>query len=490
MNKITINITGMHCRSCEILLENELSQIAGVKKVESSYKKGVVEISYDKKKPDESEIEKAVRQVGYSIGSQNEKEIINKNPGDYKDLGLAFLFLLGIYLIAKNLGLTNINLASGANNPSGLFVVLLTGLTAGFSTCLALVGGLVLGVSARHAEKYSQTSAKQKFKPHIFFNLGRILGFALLGGALGSLGSLFQLSSLAMGILTIAVGIVMLITGLQLTAIFPALDKIKFTWPKFFSRVLGLKKHQGKYSHKSSALLGAMTFFLPCGFTQAMQLYAVSAGNPLSGALIMGTFALGTVPGLLGIGGITSVIRGTLAPKFFKLAGLLVIFFAFFNIANGYNLTGWQINQTSSGDSSLVNNISATPENGVQIIRMTQLSNGYSPNKFTVQKGISVKWIITGQDPLSCSSSIVIPKMNLSKKLVKGENVVEFTPTESGALKFSCSMGMYTGVFNVVDEKDKASSASKLDTALSSSAASGSCHMSSGSCGCSGMSVQ
>ena len=125
-----------------------------------------------------------------------------------------------------------------------------------------------------------------------------------------------------------------------------------------------------------------------------MQLYAMSTGNFLSGALIMGAFALGTAPGLLGIGGLTSVLKGAFAKKFFKFAGVLVIV-SLFNISNGANLTGWK--------PSLKRNIVAeepaddpnvTIENGVQIVKMDQLAGGYKPNSFTIQKGIPVKWII------------------------------------------------------------------------------------------------
>jgi len=323
---------------------------------------------------------------------------------------------------------------------------------------MALVGGLVLSLSARHAEKHPEASSLQKFRPHIYFNLGRISGFFLLGGMLGSLGSIFQISSFYLGIMTIAVGVVMLILGLQLIEIFPFLGKIKFTLPKFISRFSGIKNHQKEYSHKNSMFMGALTFFLPCGFTQAMQLYAVSTGSFWGGGLAMGLFALGTAPGLLGIGGLTSIVKGIFAKRFFKLAGLVVIFFSISNIANGYTLTGWQLGPALNNDLAIQAEISdpnVTIENGVQVVRMKQLSSGYSPNKFTIKKGIRVKWIIDGQDSYSCSGFIVMSKMNISKRLSPGENIIEFTPEETGTLKFSCAMGMYTGSFNVVDNSGK-----------------------------------
>ncbi len=82
---------------------------------------------------------------------------------------------------------------------------------------------------------------------------------------------------------------------------------------------------------------------------------------------------------------------------------------------------------------------------------MTETNSGYTPNKFTIKKGVPVKWIIDGQAPYSCASAIGIPKLKIRAFLKAGENVIEFTPTEVGALKFSCSMGMYTGVFDVIE---------------------------------------
>ncbi|MEK7127591.1 MAG: cupredoxin domain-containing protein, partial [Patescibacteria group bacterium] len=196
--------------------------------------------------------------------------------------------------------------------------------------------------------------------------------------------------------------------------------------------------------------------FLPCGFTQAMQLFAMSSGSPVTGALTLGTFALGTAPGLLGVGGLTSVIKGTAARIFFKTAGLVVILLAVFNISNGYNLSGLDIlNQIGDvfGPPPIAIGASASTaniKNGVQVIKMDQTSGGYSPNSFTITAGVPVRWEINSIDPHSCAASIVMQKYNIRKTLDPGINVIEFTPTQVGQVKFTCSMGMYQGVFNVV----------------------------------------
>lgn len=464
MNAKTIPIKGMHCRSCEILIEDELMKLHGVKKAIVSEKRGIAEIYY-KGSIEEKEIEKAVCAAGYTIGVNEQKPMFSKRMQDYVDLGFAFLILILLYMIGNTIGIFNFSL-KGTGNYGSLPIVLLVGLTAGVSTCMALVGGLVLAASARFVEKHPQATLLQKFKPHLFFNAGRILSFFVLGGVIGYAGSFFQLSTTTLGLLTVAVGVVMVVMGLQLTEIFPRLNGLQFTLPKGISRMLGIKEQSEKeYSSKNSFIMGASTFFLPCGFTQAMQLFAISSGSPTTGALTMGVFALGTAPGLLGIGGLTSLVKGAFAKPFFKFAGLVVIFMAIFNISNGLNLSGIDVNAFINQKVSSIpgNDPNVTFENGVQIVKMRQTSTGYSPNSFTIKKGVPVKWIVTSEDAFTCAASIVSSKLGIRKNLEAGENIIEFTPTEAGQARFTCSMGMYSGVFNIVDEFDSPA-ASFIDT--------------------------
>lgn len=441
----------MHCKSCEILVEDQLKEVKDVRKVVVNHQKDTAEIYYHGNSPDLEAIKTAITKAGYSVGKEETKGWFSKNKADYKELGMAALFLVGLYFILKGLGLTSLNILPSNDGGITVSLVLLIGLTAGFSTCMALVGGLVLGLSARHNELHPEATPLEKFRPHLFFNLGRVIGYAFLGGLLGLLGSAIQLSTFSLGVLTIIVGLIMLIMGLQLIEIFPWAHKLKLTLPKGLSRVLGIGGHQKEYSHKSSTILGASTFFLPCGFTQAMQVIAISTGSFFYGGVVMGLFALGTVPGLLSLGGLTSAVKGAFAQKFFKFAGLVVLLFALFNISNGLGLTGWNLAYGQTANVN-INDPNVTLENGVQVVRMKQSANGYSPNNFTIKQGVPVKWVIDSQSQFSCASSIVMPKYNIRKNLVKGENIIEFTPKEIGRIPFSCSMGMYTGVFNVVDK--------------------------------------
>jgi sulfite exporter TauE/SafE/copper chaperone CopZ len=462
MDKITVPIAGMHCRSCEILVEEKLSEIQGVRKSVVSYRKGRAEIFYAKRKPDAGEIERAVEAAGYTVGPAGAKKPwIVRDAGAYADFGIALACVAVLYVVLRSTGLSDALMAAGGAAPAGVSVALLVGLAAGFSSCLALVGGLVLGVSARYAERHPEADPKEKFRPHLFFNAGRVFSYALLGGALGSLGSFLQLSGVALGVVMVAVGAVMLLLGLKLTGLFPRLESVGLTLPKGVGRALGLGGPAREYSHRGAFMLGALTFFLPCGFTQAMQVYAIGTGSFVQGALAMGLFALGTAPGLLGVGGLASAVRGTLARRFFVFSGVVVVLLALFNIDNGLGLAGWRTGEPPVPASRNFSKAATAPkpedpnvkmEDGVQVVRMTEHARGYTPNRFTVRKGVPVRWVIDAQEPYSCASSLTVSKLGVRRNLVAGENVIEFTPKETGQIPFSCSMGMYRGAFTVVEE--------------------------------------
>ena len=503
MNKTVVPIKGMHCRSCELLIEDELKNIPGVKKVEVSHKKACAEVYYTNSELKVDDVDKAVKNAGYGIGLAEKPPLFSSKVEDYMDIIYAGIVLFFLFILVDGLGLSKY-FAVNPNHPSNLLTVALIGITAGFSTCMALIGGIVLGVSARFSQANASATSFEKFKPHLFFNLGRIVSYTILGGAIGLLGSFFQFSGTSLGLVTAAVALVMLTLGLQLTGLFPRLQNISFSMPKGISKLLGIKEQEQKeYSHKNAFLMGGSTFFLPCGFTQAMQLYAVSTGSFVSGAAIMGIFALGSAPGLLSIGGLTAAIKGALAQKFFKFAGVVVSLLAFFNLNNGLNLLG---TNPLAGIGSRINAYAASDkkadikvDNGVQVVRMDQTARGYSPNKFTVMVGVPVKWIITSKDPNSCASSIVSSKLNVRQSLHPGENVIEFTPKEIGTIKFSCSMGMYTGSFNVVEKGSNNGQANNNEAQvlaanapqpLGQPTANGSCGGGGGGCGCGGGKAQ
>lgn len=80
----------------------------------------------------------------------------------------------------------------------------------------------------------------------------------------------------------------MLFLGINLTGLSPRLGAVSITLPKFLGKNLG----SDASTPLATMATGALTFFLPCGFTLAMQAYAVSTGSFMAGAMAMAFFAL------------------------------------------------------------------------------------------------------------------------------------------------------------------------------------------------------
>ena len=131
----------------------------------------------------------------------------------------------------------------------------------------------------------------------------------------------------------------MLILGINLLDVFPWAKRLQLSMPQFLAkRAYGTRE----MNHQLTPLLvGVVTFFLPCGFTQSMQLYTLSTGSFIQGAFTMGAFALGTLPALALVSfsslGVSKQARRGI---FFKTAGLIVIAFALFNLINSLVIIG------------------------------------------------------------------------------------------------------------------------------------------------------
>ncbi len=335
-NKLVVPVAGLHCKACEILTEDSLKEIKNVKKASVNHKTGLAEIIYEGDEPSMQEVGASLKAVGYGLGKYREngsnEDKGQKNKEANNDRGFSYWFsvfaaVLIIYWLLNRANV--IDFGNIAQDGFSASMAILIGLVAGVSTCLAIVGGLVLSVSANYAKNHPEASRAQKFKPQIFFNLGRILGFFVLGGILGLAGSALKISILTNSIITIIIGIVILVLGLKLLEISPVINRFDFSLPKKFGRIAKIN---------NPLLLGALTFFLPCGFTQAMQVYALGTGSFWQGGLVMALFALGTAPGLLGIGGLSALTGKKKSKIFFLLAGIVVVAFGFFNLANGYRL--------------------------------------------------------------------------------------------------------------------------------------------------------
>jgi sulfite exporter TauE/SafE len=313
------------------MIESELGDLPYLTHVKSSLKNNSVEVvgDFGNKTPEQiaEELTVLLKSHGYTVSV--EKKIKENKWADFKialPIALAFVVL---FVVLQKIGL--VNLVNAGDVTYGTAFVI--GIIASLSTCMAVVGGLLLSMSATFAKE------GDKIKPQLMFHGGRIVSFFVLGGAIGAAGSAFTLSTSATFILGLVVGLVMLILGINLLDVFHWAKKLQPGMPKFIAkRAHGVSK----LNHTLTPLLvGVATFFLPCGFTQSMQLYTLTTGSFLEGGLTMLSFAFGTLPVLALISFSSfSIQNNSKAGIFFKTAGLIVIMFALFNIINSLVVIG------------------------------------------------------------------------------------------------------------------------------------------------------
>ena len=322
--------------------------------------------------------------------------------------------------------------------------------------CLVMVGGLVLGFSASHAASLAASGRTRpsfaiRMRPPIAFNVGRIIGFGVLGAVLGALGSSLSLPTRLMAVLVLGVAVVMLLLGIRLTGISPRMGAWSPRLPGGLSRLLGIDSAtDASYSHTRTALIGAATFFLPCGFTQAVQIYALSTASPVTAGLIMATFAVGTTPGLLALASVPEIATGEWQAAVLRVVGVFVLAFAVLNVSAGMNLLGLARSAPATVSQNASANVTVT--GGVQTVHMTQTPRGYQPADTVIYAGIPTTWVIDGTSPYDCSAFIRMPELDVSVNLTKGENTVDLPALDPGVVPFTCVMGMYSGNLIVVDK--------------------------------------
>ena len=312
MEKITLHVSWTHCNSCQILIEDILGDETYLQNISVNLKTKTV--SFDTNWKDDLQelavvLNKKLQGNGYILSMEKQIEVSRANKVIWQALPIG-LTLLTLFILLQKSGVLNLGIG-GTVTPTTSFVI---GLVASVSSCLAVVGGLVLSLSAT----VSKDEVSDK-KPMFLFHAGRLLGFALLGGLLGLLGSAIGISFTVSAVLGIIASTVMIGLGLNLIGIF---EKSTIALP------VGVFNFFRHLEHKTFTpfIIGFATFFLPCGFTQSMQVVALSSGSFVSGSLIMLAFALGTLPmlALLSFGS-ASFAQSKYAPLFFKSAGVVVV---------------------------------------------------------------------------------------------------------------------------------------------------------------------
>lgn len=448
-----LRIGGMTCVSCQNKIERKLRNTAGVTAAAVSYSAGTADVTYDTDIISLKNIIAAIEKLDYKVLKESERP-----PSNFHRTAGLLLLIAFLYWLLEKFGLLNL-LAPGqlADTGIGYGMLFIIGLATSVH-CVAMCGGINLSQCIPRGEADNREQSRMAaFVPAFLYNLGRVISYSVIGFILGLAGMLIGggtgagLPTMLQGILKLAAGVFMVIIGVNMLGLLTCLGRFTPRMPQFFAGNMNAEKAG---SH-SPLIVGLLNGLMPCGPLQSMQIVALASGNPLTGALSMFVFSLGTVPLMFGLGSIVSALGKKFTDKVMTVGGVLVVVLGLAMLSQGFSLSGFSLpalfqdSQTQTFGTA-ANGVKV--ENGVQVVNST-LTPGRYPN-ITVQAGIPVKWVINAPKGSinGCNNRMFIRDYGIEHSFQTGENIIEFTPTKTGTVRYSCWMGMIRGKITVTEK--------------------------------------
>ena len=186
-----------------------------------------------------------------------------------------------------------------ALEPSVLVAAFMAGLL-GSGHCFGMCGGIAGSLGA-----LAGGSGRTLALPALQFNLGRMLGYAVLGalagGIIGAAGEIMAFKPLGKWLRAITALMVLLI-GLRFLLDWRGLDVIERGGAGLWRRIQPVAARAGERHDWIGRLgLGVCWGFLPCGLVYTVLMTAGSTGSAAGGASTMLAFGFGTLPAMLGL---------------------------------------------------------------------------------------------------------------------------------------------------------------------------------------------
>lgn len=352
-----------------------------------------------------------------------------------------------------------------------VLVAFITGLTTGGLSCLAVQGGLLASSLERQLEQQMDLQIEQELAarrthrsgrkparslahprlalPILLFLAAKLAAYTLLGFMLGALGSVLQLNAVTRAVLLIAIGIFMVGNALRMFDVHPIFRYFAFEPPKFITRYIRRKARNGE-SFFAPLFLGALTVLIPCGVTQAMMAVAVGTGNALQGAALMFAFVLGTSPVFFAVAYLAMRLGARLEKAFMRFVAIVLLVLGLVSVNSGLNLVGSPLSAQNLVQALFASRAVASQEVPTEPSSTLQLlasNSGYSPTRLVAKAGETVLLNIVTNETYSCALDFVIPALGVEKLLPSTGTVPIEIPAQAAGtvMRFSCSMGMYTG---------------------------------------------
>jgi sulfite exporter TauE/SafE/copper chaperone CopZ len=430
-----IPITGMTCAACEDTVREAALALPGVTDASASARSGVLTVTSESE-PNRALLAKKLGETPYRVGRS---PWLSKDKRVWLEVAGAVAIVAAVaFALSRTDLLERATSVSTLAASGSLVVIALIGVVASVSTCAAVVGSVAIGLGA------AAGGTPQRWRVQAAFNAGRIVGFAVLGAVMGAIGSVLALSPTVIAVAMIASAAVMALVGLRLTGVSPRMEGWSVRLPgRWSGRVTALA--QGRSGWGRAALVGAATFILPCGFTQAVQIYAVGTANPATAAAVMAVFAIGTTPGLMAIGMASALrVRSVVS----RAVGVVALTFAATIVAG---TVGPMVNPPVPLATLAEPSANVTLVDGVQHVRTAIVFEGYAPANTVVYAGYPVEWTFVPEG-LSCAGMVELDQFGVGLvDAVWETQTVTFTPPAPGVYEYECWMGMYTGTFTVIE---------------------------------------
>ncbi len=330
MEQKILSISGMHCPACDILIREIIQETEGIELIELTAQWKLTITSEN-----ESTLwilKKSIVASGYSVSDFWTDTSVKKI--NFKEIALLITSGIVIWFLLYNLDIATYAASLWTDGTLGYGEMILLWGIASLSTCLALVGWFVL--MRWSTQWWYDISLRSSVFHQWLFQLGRLWWFALWWFILWSIWSTLVFSPLVNGIINLLVSILLLLIWRNMLLIFPIRVPSRWWWD-------GLMKLLNRLSTKKRwwVLVGALTFFLPCGFSQLAQINALSTGDPVQGWILLFLFALGTLPVLfiLWITGNRFQMNATSFTA--KFIWIVLVVLSLFLIQNAFNLLWW-----------------------------------------------------------------------------------------------------------------------------------------------------
>lgn len=402
--KKNIKVSWMHCKACELLIETNLNDIDWVKVDSISEKKWEVNIDIDSENKYD-EVIKSIKKLWYKIWDE---KVNNNEKSIFKTLIIFFIIWIILYLI-KDISLFK-DLLKTENY--SFFIIFLIWIVASMSSCLAITWWIILWFS-----KYADDSKwiKSHIKVQSMFHIGRIFWYFILWWLLGSLWNFLWWFLWFNKFLLFFAWIIMFYMWLNMLNLVPSITKFWISMPKsLWNKILNIK------NPLFAPIVWALTFFLPCWFTQSMQVLAASSWSFMHWALIMWSFAIWTFPILFLVWIWNSYFKDKNLDLVNKIIWVIVVYFWIFILSWFSNMINLNALNNSNENQNSKEEVYRSIPNNVELKEINVVHDWWWFSDVILSWANNYKLIITPESNwLWCMYWLTVPGIDENEYPVK-----------------------------------------------------------------------